>query len=341
MPESDSNQPQGNWWAQSGPLPRAAVFLVIATCSWFMLKELAPLLRPLLMAILLCYVIVPIHAIIHKGRSELKTIVLMTGGALILCLLVGVLLYGSVVEMSDQMPRLTARAQELTNDGIAWSNSNLPRWMSQATDDVIRAENKTAQMAQDFSKKALAYAADLLLETLVVGLYVIFLLIEARQLPHRIRGGFDTTHAVSILEAMRSINLSISSYLKAKVKSSMILALPVTVILYLFGVKFAGVWGILTFLCNFIPYVGSVIACGSPLIFGFLDLPYGWQPLAVAILLICCHAPPRLSFRTLNRRRASPGCWEMIDRQESNSRGSQCLTPGSRNALKTANSRSR
>jgi predicted PurR-regulated permease PerM len=34
--------------------------------------------------------------------------------------------------------------------------------------------------------------------------------------------------------------------------------------------------------------VGSIIACRSPIVFAFLDLPPVWQPLVVAILPIGC-----------------------------------------------------
>ena len=88
---------------------------------------------------------------------------------------------------------------------------------------------------------------------------------------------------------MQTINDGIANFLKAKVRSSLILAVPVTIILFAFGVKFAVLWGILTFFCNFIPYVGSFVAYGLLVIFGFLDLPLGWQPFTVVLLLLCWH----------------------------------------------------
>jgi hypothetical protein len=47
-----------------------------------------------------------------------------------------------------------------------------------------------------------------------------------------------------------------------------------------------------TFLANFVPYLGSLVACALPLLFGFLDLGIGWQPLAAALLLIGVHLSP-------------------------------------------------
>src|SRR5687768_11576034 len=112
MSQSRDSKHQRDWWHDAGTLPQIAVFLVIIAASWFMLKELAVLLRPLLLAILLCYVILPLHKRIHQGRSEIKTIVLMTGGVLVVCTILGIIVYGSIVEFNEQLPRLTQRSQE-------------------------------------------------------------------------------------------------------------------------------------------------------------------------------------------------------------------------------------
>jgi AI-2 transport protein TqsA len=80
-----------------------------------------------------------------------------------------------------------------------------------------------------------------------------------------------------------------ASYLKAKVKVNVALAVPAMLVLWIFGIKFVVLWGALTFLANFVPYVGSLVACALPILFGFLDLGVGWQPLAAALLLLCVH----------------------------------------------------
>lgn len=56
--------------------------------------------------------------------------------------------------------------------------------------------------------------------------------------------------------------------------------------LAIFGVKFVAIWMLLTFLCNFIPYVGSVISYTVPTLFAALQLPPWDGPIAVAILLL-------------------------------------------------------
>src|SRR5262249_28103936 len=72
---------------------------------------------------------------------------------------------------------------------------------------------------------------------------------------------------------------------KMKVKVNIALAVPVMLVLWVCGVKFVILWGALTFLANFVPYLGSLVACWLPIAFAFLDMCAGWQPFAVAVLL--------------------------------------------------------
>src|SRR5262249_30691806 len=47
-------------------------------------------------------------------------------------------------------------------------------------------------------------------------------------------------------------------------------------------------WGIFTFLSNFVPYLGSILAVSLPLAFAFLDLE-GWRPFAAAAGVVALH----------------------------------------------------
>ncbi len=287
--DATSPSPSSSWWIQAGSMTQTALFLVIIAASWFMLKELANLLRPLLMAILFCYVVMPMHSRIRRDRSEIMTIVIMACIAMALAIGLGFLVYGSLVSMNEELPRLSHKAQDMAAGSQSWCKDNLPPWASPALDDLFRAEAKGAEILEQEGAVIVRYMADLLVEALVVALYVVFLLFEVKRLRNRVQSGFDNERAKEILATVQTINDGIANYLKAKVRSSLILALPVTVILFAFGVKFAILWGLLTFVCNFIPYVGSFVALGSPVIFAFLDLPLGWQPVVVTLLLLGCH----------------------------------------------------
>src|SRR5262249_38697667 len=128
------------------------------------------------------------------------------------------------------------------------------------------------------------------LEACIVALYLLFLLLEGSRLPERIRNAYAPERAEEIMKIAGAVNAAIVSYLKAKVKSSLVLALPVGLVLWITDVKFALLWMVLTFLCNFIPYIGTVIAYTLPVSFAFLWFgPATWQPYVAAGLLLACH----------------------------------------------------
>ena len=285
---TESGSSSLRWVREAGVLTQVAIFLIIIATSWYMLKELAELLRPLLLAVLVCYIVIPMGKPFPKGQAAMKTILLLVSAALIVVLLLGLLLYGSLLQFNDQLPHLTERAKELGSEAKQFLDSNAPG-VSGATGDLSKIETMGETKLSEVGGQMLRITANVLVEAVVVGLYVIFLLVEGHRLERRVERGFSNERAAQILDSVQRINHGISHYMRAKVKTSLILAVPVAVFLWIFGVKFALAWGLLTFACNFIPYVGSVISFTSPLLFAFLDLPPGWQPYAVLGGLLFCH----------------------------------------------------
>jgi AI-2 transport protein TqsA len=132
-------------------------------------------------------------------------------------------------------------------------------------------------------------AADTLTEAVLVGIYLVFLLVEAGRVPRRIQGAFSGGQPERILAVVGNINDAMAGYLRVKVKASLVLAVPATAVLWAFGVKSALMWGILTFFLNFIPYLGSIVSCGAPILLAFLQMDTLGRPAALAVLLIGVH----------------------------------------------------
>src|SRR5262249_47864777 len=132
-------------------------------------------------------------------------------------------------------------------------------------------------------------ATDALAEAVLVGIYLVFLLVEAGRLPRRLQAAYRGKQLEQILAVVENVNDAIARYLRAKVLSSVVLALPATVVLWIFGVKFALMWGVLTFLFNFIPYLGSVITCSGPVVLAFLQMDSPERAGMVAVFLLVCH----------------------------------------------------
>jgi AI-2 transport protein TqsA len=265
-----------------------ALSLVSAATAWYLLKEFAAFLRPLLLAVFLCYVIVPIHLRLKQYVSGILSMILIAGGSVVILLLFGMLIQGSVAALVEDKSVLEERATELMKQGQEWIDHYVPAWLSATFSENARAEDLPAKIG-DIALGIAKVAGDTLIGAFIIGFYLLFLLLEASRFPQRVRKSFVSANAEQIMAVVGNINNAIAEYLRVKVKASLFLAVPVTLILWIFGVKFAVLWGVLTFLCNFIPYLGSIIGASLPILFAFLQVEPIWKPITAGLGVIACH----------------------------------------------------
>ena len=181
-----------------------------------------------------------------------------------------VTIYGNLVDLQTELPRLIERARELVERLRTWGRGHMPAWAFDHLPDTAGAETDTSGL-KAVAARMVNVAANFLAEAVVVVLYLVFLLLDVRRIPARVRAAFPPEKADQVLAIFESINRAMTSYLRAKVLASLVTALPVVVILWAFGVSFAGTWGVLAFVGNFIPYVGSLIALVLPALLALLE----------------------------------------------------------------------
>jgi AI-2 transport protein TqsA len=284
--EGGDKQPQN--WIELSSAWSVMRWLVVAATAWFLLKELAPLLRPLLLAVFLAYVVLPIHLYVvgqtrgGVGHWALLACMLLVIGAL------AVMAYQDVVRLAREVPELHTQLKEMSEQATRYLRELVPGLADMIT-GAISVEEKGAARLQDALSSMVNVTAGVLLEAIQVAFYLFLILFEAGRFPEKMRSAFANEHADRIFDTVGSINSAMASYLKAKVKVNLILALPAMLVLWLCGIKFVILWGVLTFFANFVPYLGSVVACALPVTLGFLQFGFTWQPIAATALLIAVH----------------------------------------------------
>jgi AI-2 transport protein TqsA len=283
----DSSDSPVQWRAPTA-VRTVAFVLCAAACSWYLLQELAALLRPLLIAVLLAYVVAPYHARLRSLMGTAASLGVIASAASGGLLALGLVSYASVLELRDEIPELQARAGDLAERAELALKELAPWLLPPETGDKPFA--RVSERAGAFVVAVLSRTANAALEAGVVALYLMFLLVEGVRFPSRVRVAYQPERAEHILNVAEQVNSAVVNYLKAKVRSSLFLAVPVSAVLAVLGVKFALLWGVLTFLCNFIPYLGSVVAYVLPVGFAFLCFGPVWQAFAVAGALLALHA---------------------------------------------------
>jgi AI-2 transport protein TqsA len=263
-------------------------WLLVAATSWFLLRELAPLLRPLLLAVFLAYVILPVRLYVQgQVRAGARHLILVAGLGVILAGL-AMLTYGDVVDLSSELPRLHDQSKKILAEVARYIHEHIPS-LQAAIVGTTSAEEQGSTRLKEVAEGLANTTAGVLVEAIQVLFYLALILVEAGRLPGRVRTAFADEQADRLLTMIGTINAAMASYLKVKVNVNLVLAVPVMLILQVFGVKYVVLWGVLTFFANFVPYLGSVVACALPILFAFLDRGFAWQPLCVTALLPVLH----------------------------------------------------
>jgi len=269
-------------------MPPVAIALVIAATSWYLLRELTPLLRPLLLAIFLCYVILPVY---HGLRSKFPghlTVVGLAAATMFLLYLVVLVLQDNVIALREDLPRLTHRAKAIIVSSREFVNETFP-WAAPTAEEMSRADEQRVASLHDSLTPWLNFGANLLVEAGLVAVYVLFLLLDANRWPNRLRTAFYKDQGENILGVVGKINASIISYFRVQVVVSLMIGVGVTLIMWGTGTSFPVLWGLLNFFGNFVPYLGSIVGYSVPVIFCFLDHELGWPPVIAAILMLILH----------------------------------------------------
>lgn len=284
-----SDAPPPGPTAEAPSLATAARWVVILAGAVFLLRELGPVLKPLFLAVLLAYVILPVHLAVKRrvpGRLSLAASALLS---LILLLLLTAGIQASIRTLAAEVPSLTENTRR---DIERWQAEFAARYPAtwKTVSDLAFSEREGEGTVRDVTTRLFGVAADTASTAGVVGLYLLFLLLEAGRFPDRVRRAFSEARAERTLAVIQGINRGIAHYLTAKVKASLVLAVPVFVILFVFRTPLALVWAVLTFFCNFVPYLGSVVGYSVPTLFVLYTFGWGWETVTIGILLLAVHA---------------------------------------------------
>ncbi len=116
-------------------------------------------------------------------------------------------------------------------------------------------------------------------------IFLMFMILEAPYLDQKIEKAFGH-NANRVKNILDTISRQVSRYLGALTLISFVTGVFAWIILTILDVKLASGWGVLTFLLNFIPTVGSIIATIPPVVMAIIQYSPGlFRPFLVLALL--------------------------------------------------------
>lgn len=270
---------------------------------------------PLALAILLSFALAPIVTRLrHWGLGRIPSVIAVV--LLVSLLLVGfaALVAQQVVQLADNLPRyeynlrtkIRALGDAFPSGGLFERASQLVRDVGKEIEDAAAEQEQPGatasqpeapepipvevhqpppgplQVLREFAGPVVAPLAT----TGLVVVFVIFVLLQREDLRDRLIRLFGSGDVHRTTEAMNDAADRISRYLLMQLVINVLYGIPVGVGLYFIGVPNPILWGLLTTVLRFVPYVGPVVAALGPIALS-VAVDTGWtMPLLTVALFV-------------------------------------------------------
>jgi predicted PurR-regulated permease PerM len=257
---------------------KAALGLVVLFVAGVVLKLARPVLIPFILAVFLSYIIDPALTWLTRCRCPKPAATLIVLGLMFVTLyLFGVLAYSSGKAFVAELPKYQGRLSELS------------RFLEHGL-GPFKVDLSAAVAGLDFDKagafllKAIGPFFGLVGKLLLVFLFLVFIVAGRGRGTAKLAKALGGERAGRVSAILCSIDAQIRKYLVIKTAVSLANGLMVWIVLLLFGVDFAALFGLLAFFLNFIPNIGSLFATILRVGFAFFQFGNFWTPFWILVV---------------------------------------------------------
>ena len=239
----------------------AAICIIIAG-----MKAAAPILNPLFLSIFIAVICLPsLTWLDKKGLSSTLAILLVMVALFITIGTIGVYIVSSVDAFSQQLPEYQENLKQQTGSLIQL----LDKYEVGHAIDINSFKEFNASKVMKFIGSLIASLGNVFADMFLIQLTVIFILFESYSLPQKIQVAFGDS---KLNNHSREIVARINQYLAIKAITSLVTGLLITLWLLILGVDFPVLWGVIAFMLNFVPTIGSIIAAIPTVLLSLVQL---------------------------------------------------------------------
>ncbi len=249
----------------------AALVVVVAG-----LKAASAIVIPFLLAAFIAIVCAPL--LLWMQRRRVPTGLAVLGVVLILAVLFfcfSLFVGSSLNDFLGSLPSYQSRLQQQTVE--------LRNWLAghgvDISVDVFRKQFNPG-VAMQMVANTLSGLTGVLTNVFLIMLTVVFILLEASGLPLKIRAAKGDPEAS--LGPFKEFLESVNRYLVIKTVFSLLTGVTVAAWLFVLDVDFPMLWGLVAFLLNYVPNIGSLIAAVPPTLLGLVQYGPGSALLVAA-----------------------------------------------------------
>jgi AI-2 transport protein TqsA len=266
---------------RDGRLPRGTIVLLTAAGAVLViagLHEIADIIAPVFLALVLTVAVHPMDGMLRRWGAKPWAALLLTLVTIYL-ILIGLAAAAafSLARLATELPQYKGRGQELI-DNVSQTLSNLGIGSQQINAALGNIDiDKVVSELLDVLDGLLAVTGSLVLVVTVL----FFMALDAVGFTARLR----SVGRAGLAPALSGFASGTRRYLVVSTVFGLIVAVLDTIALTLIGVPLPVVWGLFSFITNYVPNIGFVIGLIPPALLGLLD---GGPWTMLAVIAVYC-----------------------------------------------------
>jgi AI-2 transport protein TqsA len=245
------------------------VILITAACFVIVvagMRAASSIINPFLLSLFLASLCTPpLYWLQRQGVPNGLAVAIILAGLLVAALLLMVFVGRSVNTLTQQLPVYQERLGTIMAGLVAWLSS-----LGLDMTNVLVTDYLSPAKVMTVVYYVLSMVRGLFTNMFLVFLTVLFILIETSGFPSKLQAAFPNPEKT--LGHFKAMTASVNQYMGVKAIFSLATGILVWILLTLIGVDFAPTWGLLAFLLNFIPNIGSIIAAVPAILLALIQL---------------------------------------------------------------------
>jgi predicted PurR-regulated permease PerM len=258
------------------PLLILASFIIVVAG----MRAASVILVPFFLAVFIAVICTPpLFWLQRKGVPKVLALVLILVAILVAGFLFGVLLGPSLNRFLSSLPDYQGRLAAQTAALISWLREkglNLPQ--------EIVADSFNPGWVMGLAGSILSALSSVLTNTFLILLTVVFMLLEAADFPNKLR--LLLKNPERVLATIERFSRDAKRYLVIKTLISATVGVVIWLWLLIIGVDYPVLWGMLSFLLNYVPNIGSIIAALPVALLALVQLGLGAALLTILAFVV-------------------------------------------------------
>lgn len=235
---------------------------------------------PFLLSVFIAIIVAPLMFWLQRiGLPALLAVLTVILGLLLVTVLIAYLIGSSVQSFSENLPLYQDKLDQQMVFVVNFLKKHGVDTRGASLDKILKPG-----VVMSFVAATLTGLKSMLTNGFLILMTIVFILLEAANFPAKIRAAFGQKMPVKIVPNLFVQN--IQRYIKIKTLTSLATGIIVATFLFLLKIDFPLLWGLIAFMLNYVPNIGSIIAAIPPVMLAIVQFGFAKAGI-VAIGYLC------------------------------------------------------